>query len=237
MPGMYNMEKVYFLEKMRLADIISANHYLILMLPRFGIPLGFGDKSVLTVCKQNRVSPDFFLLVCNVYTFDNYIPDHQSITSTNMDMLIPYLLNSHRYYLRERLPHIAKHLHLIAEKAGKKYESILKDFFNEYRDEVSEHFDYEEKTVFPYIESLKNSKTKKAYQIKDFEEAHSNIEDKLNDLMQIIFKYLPGNTAPDESIEIVFDIMQLSSDLHKHALIEEKILVPYVELLEKQYEK
>jgi regulator of cell morphogenesis and NO signaling len=231
------MEKGYFTKKIKLADIISANYYLIFMLPRFGIPLGFGDKSVLTVCRQNKIPPDFFLLVCNVYTFDNYIPDNHAITSTNMDMLIPYLLNSHKYYLKERLPHIAKHLHLIAEKAGEKYKSMLNNFFNEYKKEVSEHFDYEEKTVFPYIESLKKSKMKKSYKIKDFEKAHSNIEDKLNDLMQIVFKYLPGNTAQNESIEIVFDIMQLSSDLNKHALIEEKILIPYVESLEKQDEK
>ncbi|MDR2385159.1 MAG: hemerythrin domain-containing protein [Tannerella sp.] len=228
------MGKVYFTEKMKLADIISANHNLILMLPRFGIPLGFGDKSVSNVCKQNKVSTDFFLLVCNVYTFDNYIPDNKNIISINMELLIPYLLASHNYYLKERLPHIAKHLHLIAERAGAKYESLLKNFFNEYKNEVSEHFKYEEERVFPYIESLKNNQPQKLYRIKDFKEAHSNIEDKLNDLIQIVFKYLPGNIEPYESIELVFDIMQLSSDLNKHALIEEKILVSYVKLLEKR---
>jgi regulator of cell morphogenesis and NO signaling len=231
------MGKVYFTENMKLADIITANHNLILMLPRFGIPLGFGDKSVLTVCKQNRIPVDFFLMVCNVYTFDHYIPDYKNIISINMDLLIPYLLASHNYYLKERLPHIEKHLYLIAERAGTRYESMLKNFFNEYKNEVSEHFEYEEKTVFPYIESLKNNKPETPYQIKDFREAHSNIEDKLNDLMQIVFKYLPENIEPYESIELVFDIMQLSSDLIKHALIEEKIVVSYVTLLEKKYEK
>jgi regulator of cell morphogenesis and NO signaling len=231
------MGKVYFTEKMKLADIISANHNLILMLPRFGIPLGFGDKSVSAVCRQNRVPTDFFLLVCNVYTFDNYIPENENIISINMELLIPYLLASHRYYLHERIPHIAKHLRLIAESAGAKYESLLKDFFDEYRNEVSEHFKYEEETVFPYIESLKKNRVEKIYRIKDFKEAHSNIEDKLNDLIQIVFKYLPGNMEPYESIELVFDIMQLSSDLNKHALIEEKILVSYVKLLEKKHEK
>jgi regulator of cell morphogenesis and NO signaling len=52
--------------------------------------------------------------------------------------------------------------------------------------------------------------------------------------MQIIFKYLPGNVSQGDSIGVVFDIFQLSSDLHKHSLIEEKVLVPYVKLLEKK---
>ena len=53
-------------------------------------------------------------------------------------------------------------------------------------------------------------------------------------LSQIIFKYLPANASPKESIELVFDIFQLSTDLNKHALIEDKILVPYVEMLERK---
>ena len=61
---------------------------------------------------------------------------------------------------------------------------------------------------------------------------HDNIEDKLSDLTQIIFKYLPGNVSPEDSIDVVFDIFQLSADLNKHALIEDRILVPYVEMLE-----
>jgi transcriptional regulator, luxR family domain protein len=72
-----------------------------------------------------------------------------------------------------------------------------------------------------------------SYHIRDFAEVHSNIEDKLNDLTQIIFKYLPANASPKESIELVFDIFQLSTDLNKHTLIEDKILVPYVEMLER----
>ena len=51
-------------------------------------------------------------------------------------------------------------------------------------------------------------------------------------MTQIIFKYLPGNVSPEDSIDVVFDIFQLSADLNKHALIEDRILVPYVEMLE-----
>ena len=90
------MEKLLFSEKMKLADLISVNHSLILMLPRFGIPLGFGDKSVKEICLMNDVSADFFLLVCNVYAFNSYLPKRKMIESTDMRLLVPYLLASHR---------------------------------------------------------------------------------------------------------------------------------------------
>ena len=87
--------------------------------------------------------------------------------------------------------------------------------------------------MFPYLKKLCESNKYQSYRIEEFSKNHSNIEDKLGDLTQIIYKYLPGNILPEESIELVFDVMELSSDLNKHTLIEEKILTPYIETLER----
>lgn len=230
------MDKMLFSENMKLADLISANHNLILMLPRFGIPLGFGERSVARVCAAYDVPVDFFLLVCNVYTFDAYLPNRETLQSIDMRLLVPYLHASHQYYLRH-LPYLGRLLDGMASKVDKRYGNMLRHFFAGYKNEVEEHFDYEEQVVFPYIERLRiaseNGETlPESYHIHDYAEAHDNIEDKLNDLTQIIFKYLPGNVSPEDSIDVVFDIFQLSADLNKHALIEDRILVPYVEMLE-----
>ena len=56
--------------------------------------------------------------------------------------------------------------------------------------------------------------------------SHDNIKDKLSDLTQIIYKYIPGERLNEEMMELVFDIMQLSRDLEKHAMIEELLLMP-----------
>lgn len=224
------MQNNYFTENMKLADIITANYSLVLMLPRFNIALGFGEKSVKEICERNGISVHFFLLICNVYTFDNYTPNNTSFTE--MDFLVPYLSASHHYYMQERLPHIEHHLNKIADNIDEKYGTILKRFFTNYKDEVAEHFSYEEKTVFPYLNKMEQGVINEKYTIKEFSATHSNIEDKLNDLIQIIFKYLPKNTSSNESIELIFDIMQLSNDLKKHQLIEDKILIPYVAQLE-----
>ena len=55
---------------------------------------------------------------------------------------------------------------------------------------------------------------------------HDKIKDKLSDLTQIILKYIPGDRLNEEMMELVFDIMQLSRDLEKHAEIEECLLIP-----------
>ena len=48
-----------FVAKMKMADVVSANHTLILAMPRFGISLGFGDRSVQEICAQYGLSVDF----------------------------------------------------------------------------------------------------------------------------------------------------------------------------------
>ena len=70
------------------------------------------------------------------------------------------------------------------------------------------------------------------FSIHEFESNHSNIEDKLNDLMNILIKYLPANIFPKERIEISLDIMEVTSDLSCHTLVEERVLVPFVEMME-----
>ena len=222
-----------FTPKMKLADIISSNPSLVLILQRFRIELGFGEKSVAEVCRANGLSEQFFLLICNVYTNDRYLPSMEELQETDMSSLVPYLIASHSYYLDERIPHIERHLDRIAEACPKNHKEILQRFFHDYKTEVQNHFLYEEKTVFPYIEALRKGESGDGYSINQFEENHSNIEDKLNDLTNIFIKYLPGNIMPKERVSVLFDIFQLSGDLNKHSLIEEKILIPYVVTVER----
>lgn len=222
-----------FTNKMKLADVLTKNHSLVPMLQRFNIELGFGEKTVDEVCKQYHIADSFFLLICNVYTHHQYLPSQEDLSNTDMSGLVPYLVASHNYYLLERIPHIENHLNAIANECRPNHNAILKRFFMDYKTEVENHFAYEEKIVFPYIEGLAAGKIIREYRINQFEENHSNIEDKLEDLTNILIKYLPGNILPKERIELLFDIFQLSSDLNKHVIIEEKILIPYVESLEK----
>lgn len=148
--------------------------------------------------------------------------------------ILSYLSVSHRYYVEERIPHIEHHLNRIIEACPERFGNTLQRFFKEYKREVANHFKYEEETVFPYINSLCDNAQEKKFSIHEFESNHSNIEDKLDDLMNILIKYLPADIFPKERIEISLDIMDLSSDLNCHTLVEERVLVPFVESLERR---
>ena len=212
----------------RLSDLITAHPSLLTLLTRLGISLGFGDRSIADVCEASGVDTSFFLLICNVYTFNNYIPSTPTILDTDMNGLVPYLEKSHKYYVDKRLPHIERHLDAIAHKLGGRIGKVFISFFQEYKQEVEEHFGHEECDVFPHIRALMSGERDTSYSIGMFLHTHSDIEGKLDDLLNIVFKYLPPQVDDDNVMDVVYDILRLREDLKKHTFIEEKIMVPLV---------
>ena len=212
------MNRTLFTGRMTMADMIASNYDLILMLPRFGIHLGFGEKTVKEVCRDYGIDDHFFLTVCNIYTFDDYRPDDEEASRIDNRLVAEHLRASHRYYLEERLPHLQNHLDHITENAGHSGE-ILRKYYADYCREVREHVRREEKNL---TQMLEGTPIVNEHYLK----SHDNIRDKLSDLTQIIYKYLPSERLTEEMMELVFDILQLSRDLEKHAMIEELLLQP-----------
>lgn len=229
------MKHLLFSERMKMADLIHANYRLLFVLPRFGISLGFGDKSIGEVCSKLGVSANLLVMVCNLYTFDDFLPDPEELHSFTADDLTRYLHNSHRDYMQEQIPQIRREVMTMVSCCEPKNGQILERFFDDYSREVGRHFAYEETVVFPYIHNLSvESKAAEGYSIGQFEENHSNIEEKLNDLKNIIIKYLPDSCPTVPRNKLLLDLFLLEDDLNKHSLIEDRILVPLVEQLEEK---
>ncbi|KAA6306989.1 hypothetical protein EZS27_041347, partial [termite gut metagenome] len=49
----------------KMANLISDNYTLLQVISRFGLSLGFGDKTVKEVCEMNQVDCRTFLAVVN----------------------------------------------------------------------------------------------------------------------------------------------------------------------------
>lgn len=220
------MNYTLFSPRMRMADVVAANHNLILMLPRFGLTLGFGNRTVRQLCEAHGIAPEFFVMVSNIYTFDDYFPDSADLNAVDMSQLVPYLQASHRYYLEERLPHMQHNLEAIADRVGESVGKALIAFFADYKRELTEHFDLEERELFPYIRRIQSGEHIEHKPVTFFSDSHSSIKDRLTDLMQILYKYLPDNAGDEQLAELVFDLLQLSKDIEKHSLIEERLLLP-----------
>lgn len=220
----------------KMADLILRDYRILTLLPRFDITLGFADKTICEVCSKYGVDEHFFLLVCNIHTFDDYLPEREDLMKIDLKSMIKYLRRSHSYYIGNRIASIEQKLKAITNCCSEYHDKILGNFFAEYKQEVLGHFAYEDQEVFPCIEAMLEGKTQD-FKIDQYEEHHDNIDDKLSDLKNIIIKYLPDGCSTEERNDILFDIFLFEEDLTKHTRIENKVLIPYVRETERGYGK
>ena len=151
-------------------------------------------------------------------------------------MITTYLRASHKYYTEVCFPTIHESIHRLVKELDEVSRRLIDKFYDDYDNEVTGHFKYEEDTVFPYIETLMQGEKEKGeekYNISKFEENHSNISEKLNDLKNIIIKYLPEEYSSALRFEILNNIFTVENDLRKHSQIENKLLIPLVEIMER----
>jgi len=227
------MNYAIFSEHTRMADLILTNSSLLYVLPYFEIELGFGEKTVKQVCNEKGISVFFFLLVCNIFTFDDYNPDDLDLMQISVKDVIKYLQDSHKDYLKVRMPQIIDDILNLVNDCRIKNGNTLNAFCEKYREEVVSHFKYEEEIVFPYIIDLLNGRKNNNYKIKNYESNHSDIDAALNDLKNIIIKYLPKECTIEKCRDVLLNLFMFENDLSKHTLLEEKILIPLVEQIEK----
>lgn len=222
----------------RMADVVYYNERLLLVIERFGITLGFGDKTVEEVCQCHGLETSLVLKVINIFANPS-TDDGEELTENMVPALLSYLKRGHRYYLDEKLPYINELLNRFIEHTDNPDTKLLLFFFKGYAREVHEHMQLEDSLVFPYIQALydfvKGEKIQEGqldYSIDDFVEHHSDIEEKLEDLAQLLIKHFPPTRDRFYRNIILIELFGLHYDLNDHGRIEEHILVPLVRELE-----
>lgn len=220
---------------MKMFDIAHDNPLVLLVLEHFNIPLGFADQTIAQLCQQHEISERLFLTFANLFCCRNdVILQHDHFDATDAGQILEFLKTSHRYFLDEKIPKLKA---IIGEKMSAspddKYSKLIKKFILDYADEVFEHINYENKIVFPYVEALLQKKQlQAAYHIDEFKKHHSNIEDKLIDLKNLLLKYVPPDYDSSIRRQMLFELYALEHDINIHDFIENHLLIPLVQRLE-----
>jgi len=92
----------------RMCDLVCDRYAVLQVMSRFGIALGFGDKTIAEVCAESRVDAATFLAVVNMLM--NFGNGAELAGEVSVRSLTDYLHNSHGYFLDFRLPAIRRKL-------------------------------------------------------------------------------------------------------------------------------
>lgn len=222
-------QKVYEPKDMMI-DLIRDNYNVLQALGSFGINLGFGDKTVEEVCKDNGVDCRTFLIVVN-FLVNGYFRDEE-LEYVNVGSLLHYLQANHKYYLDFQLPFMRKELSDSLNPDGR-VDKLIMDFYDAYAAEVRKHMKYEEDRLFPYINSLLEGVREEAYNIDAYAKHHGMADVKLKELKNIIIKYLPGDSLRNNMLTAtLYDLYNNEEWLQLHAKVENEILVPVIKNME-----
>ena len=224
-------QKIYEADD-KMISLIRDNYDLLQSLGSFGISLGFGDKTVQETCEDNGVDTYTFLSVVNFTT--NGYGDFDADEKLSVPTLLRYLEASHAYFLDFQLPYIRRELQESLDEQESLAKLILR-FYDEYAHEIRRHMRYEQKTLFPYVQSLIDGRPANDYNVETFSKHHGATDKKLRELKLLIIKYLPQDGLHNNQLTATLhDIYENEVWLRQHALVEDQIFVPAIRRLEQQ---
>lgn len=215
--------------------LIKDNYNVLQSLGCFGINLGFEDKTVEEVCKDNDVDTYTFLTVVN-FTMNGSVREINH-AKLSVDTLMRYLKASHTYYLGFQLPFIRREL----TESLSVYDPMAKiiiDCYDEYASAVTNHMKYEEENLFPYVEALLRGERNRKYSVADYERNHTQTDLILKELKTFIIQYLPPDKQRNNQLmATLYDIYNNQEWLALHAKVEDAIFAPAIELVEKKLDE
>lgn len=192
-----------------MADVLLEHNELIPVLNRFGIRLGVGDKTILELCDEHKLNPDFILTILNVYLDENYIPE-ASLSLFDAESVADYFQCTVESYIHELIPNIGKHLNAFIGISGPENEElrILNSLFLKFKEKMTEHL--QNQTLFdddfPY--------------------------ELLHDLKNIFIRHLSKEFNQNLIYAIIFSLHSFEKDLTIHNRLREKVLRPKLDELD-----
>ncbi len=210
----------------KLSDIILNDPLTITVLDRFGISLGVGDKSVDDACREHGIDVKFFTAILNTFINENYFPQ-EALAQFSVAEIVDYLSKTNSYYEMYVLPNIERHFSFLIAKAPSHNNNlvIMKQFFDEMKNELLQRIDDDRNRWFPNVCSNEKSHTAIANAEPD-EEATDSIEDKIDDLINMLVMHLKGDYDHNLGMAVVAAVFSLKKDIKQNNRIRDRILKP-----------
>lgn len=215
----------------KMADLISEHYRILLLIFRFEIPLGMGEKTIKEVCEENDVELHTFLHIVHLILFGHEKVNAQNTEDIYLPLVMKFLRNSHGYFLNYRLPAIQKELLEVISEAPEEVIYVIKKYLEEYVSEVFQHMRYEDEVVFPYVERLLEGHLDPKYSIDIFEQRHDKVELKMLELKNILIKYLSMEPKYEVNM-ILHELFSCGDELRDHNDVEDYLFVPCVKAIE-----
>ena len=241
------MEKIM---KRTIGQIVADDYRSASVFEKFGIDFCCnGNRSIEEACEQKKVDSGVL-----TKALETALTETTTVTtdykSWPLDLLADYIEKKHHRYVEERIPVIKQYLDKIVKVHGAKHPELLKinELFIASAGEFTMHMKKEELMLFPYIRKMiraqKNNVTLDAPRfgtvknpIQTMMHEHDNEGESFRQIQELSNNYTPPEDGCN-TYKVTFALLkEFQDDLHVHIHLENNILFPKAEELEKEMEE
>lgn len=230
------MGKDTFYPTDRLSEVVEADYRLVQVVSRFGIAMGFADKTISEVCHEQNTEVHTFLAVVNsIRGYQAGKSRPVSLDLVEMRTLLDYLHRTHEYLIHHQLPRMRRYLLGAIDCSGPgDVVFLLLKYFDMYVAEVQSHVKYEETEVHTYARRLLAGEQTGDERM-SFHRHNEDFVNKLHELITIFLQYCPQEAGSNDALnDVVYDIYRIEEDLNMHCRIEDEMLIPLIHRLERR---
>jgi regulator of cell morphogenesis and NO signaling len=212
----------------------------------------FKNHKIDFCCKGNRTLQevaekkglDLDSLVQELDTVQNQNQSDQPDFKTwPLDLLADYIEKKHHRYVEQQIPILKQYLTKLCKVHGERHPELHEIFehFNASAGELAMHMKKEELVLFPWIRKMVSNPTNEQPHfgtvknpIKMMMEEHDNEGERFRRIAELSNDYTPPADACN-TYRVAFSLLQeFEEDLHRHIHLENNILFPKAEILEKK---
>lgn len=231
----------------KIGEIVKKDFRKAQVFKKFGIDFCCGGKKTLKqACEENKL--DILELQKELEQIENSDANQKEIRFDEMELdeLCTYIIEKHHRYVGKTIPVIFEYTQKVARVHGERNPELIEiaDLFMKISHELNCHMMKEEKMLFPYISSMAIAKREKnkapmaqfgtvSNPIQVMEDDHEEV----GKLMKKIEELSQNYTAPSNACttyRISYEsLKEFAEDLYQHIHLENNILFPKAEELEK----
>lgn len=205
-----------------------------------------GNRSIEEACKQNNVDSKELTKALETALAET-TPPTTDFKSWPLDLLADYIEKRHHRYVEERIPIIKQNLDKLVQVHGAKHPELLKinELFIASAGEFAMHMKKEELMLFPFIRKMVRAKKNNEplaeprfgtvkNPIQTMMREHDNEGESFRQIEALSNNYTPPADGCN-TYKVTFALLkEFQGDLHMHIHLENNILFPKAEELEKE---
>jgi regulator of cell morphogenesis and NO signaling len=232
------------IENQRVGDIVTENYHAAGVFREYGIDFCCGGgKPLNQVCEKQGIPVDEVLTKLENLSVTAGA-DSQNYKDWEPNFLIDYIINVHHSFVRNKTDEISAYAAKVARVHGENHPENI-DIFKQFvtlANEMIEHLEAEETTVFPLIKKLstrvengeallESEKEKLRGQLSLMEDDHDGAGQLMADIRSLSHNFTPPADACRTYQILYQNLAGFEEDLHKHVHLENNILFKKAEKL------